>query len=377
MPDTLDTPDLDLSAAATAAADPNPAPAPTPAPSPEPMGTPGAAGTDPPAPAPAPSPAGVRGFLERQGIDVSAFPDEDAAARALEQHFRQTQQLQRYAPYVEQLQQHWSGYQEYLRQQQQQQQPPAPAAAPEKPWWSEYHNPPEYDPGWEKLVVKDEQGNLMPAQGAPPDIVNRYLNYHQYRQQTADKLLSNPYQFFEPAIKRLAREEAQSLIRENLGQYQDTAFAREFTAQNAQWLYDRDAQGQVLTQPAVDPASGQLVHRPSLSPTGRLFAHYVQDAERRGVRGVQDQRDYALGLVQRDLALAQLQQAGATQQGAAAKQQFTQGGHTPQHGAALPPTTPPVPGTSPPGQDRLSLGDRLRQNFRAHGVTDQTIQQER
>lgn len=302
------------------------------------------------------------------GQDLSQqFQSDEAVLQHLLAERGRVQQLSQFAQYGQQVMPHWSEFQNFLAQRQAAQQQPAQ----EKPWWSQFWNPPEYDPSWERQVQQDAQGNFIPAPGAPPDVVNKVLAFRQFRTAQAERLMQNPFQFFEQPIKTLAQQVAQQAIQQHMGQYQDQLFAREVTQRNAAWLYARDQQGNLLTEQTFDPRTGQQNILPVLSPHGQAFRQFVMDAHALGIQDVRAQEKYAMALLQAQWATAQANQGNPAAQNAAAKQQFLQQGaaHAPNAGGSVSP--PNLNGTAPSQNQNLSLGDRLRSRLRESGVTDQ------
>lgn len=321
--------------------------------------------------------SGVRDALRSQGIDPSAFADDAAALRHLAEQSRQYQGIQPYLPHLQQVSS--PDYQAWLAQRQGQQRPAAPAQ--DKPWWSKHWQAPEYDPAWEQMVRDDGNGNIVPVQGAPFDIPAKIAAFKTYQREQINKLLANPYSFLEGGVKDLVRQEAQQLVQQQLGQYQDSIFAREFTQQNADWLYQKDATGQYQTQAQLDPRTGQVVQQRVLSAWGGAFRGYVEQAGQLGISDLQKQKDYALGMVQRDYLLSQNQQAGAQTAGNQANQQFLQNAagrqatHTPNSTGSLPgqPGVPPAAPQVPPQNGNLPLRQQLAAAFQRQGMNSHDV----
>lgn len=319
----------------------------------------------PPQAEPQPTAFSVRDYLKENNFgDVAQqFQDDRAAVHHLVTGYRQAeqarQQAEQFAVYGQQVVPHWSAFQDYLRQRQQaeQQQQKQQAATSQEPWWKPYWQAPDYDPSWEKLIRRDEQGNLTAAPGAPPDVVAKYANYAQYRQQQADRLMANPFAYIEEPVKTLARQMAEQVVQEKMSSYQEQTYAKEFTDKNSDWLYTVAPDG-----------------RKVLSQYGESFKTYAQQAQDMGVVDVRKQQEYATAMLQRDYyygqANGQQQQATVQQQGQQAKEQFLKNGA----GAKR---LPPASGSSAVGagaqNNNLSLAQRLRQNFKAGGVTDDLI----
>jgi hypothetical protein len=321
----------------------------------------------------------IRDVLNRLGAQdlTGQFQDDQALLQHLVLQQRQAAQAQELAGYGRQVIGNWPAVQKFLAEQQaaQQQQ----SQRPEDPWFKEFWQPPEWNPAWEKLVLRDAQGNLHPAPGAPPDIVQRYTQYQQFRTQQAEKLMQNPFEFFGPAIQKLARTEAERLAKETLGAHTDQQFANDFIQKNADWLYAQDPN---TKQTIFDPMSRQ----PVLSQWGARFRDYVSQAHSQGVKGVRETQEWALKATQLDYLLAQQQAgqvgggpaagaggaaaAGAAQPPASPRQQANQQFLNAAPGAAHQPNVGPagVNGQAPANQVGLSLADRLRQKFSAAGV---------
>lgn len=289
------------------------------------------------APASSPGFVGIREALASgYGLDLRKhYPDDHAALAALANGFRQAQQ---YQPIVSQYQQHQQEFQQYLAAKQEQARQ-AQAQQPQS-WWKA----PEFDPQWRNQIVKDPvTGRLVAAEGADPNVVQKYMAAMQHTQQFLDKFAFDPIGSIRPGIEEVVREIAAELTQQQLGGYQEQVFAQSWVGQNSGWLHARDQAGNLLT----DPQTG----RPALSELGQRFVHYVRQGESAGMRSVQAQQEYAMGMVQRDYLMANRQQQSqqtangqpvqtqltpAQQQQQASNQQFLQqaAARTPSYGAA-------------------------------------------
>ena len=347
-----------VSAPAPAPASPSPPPESSPAPGPSgaPAGTAAVS-----APASLPS---WRDHFQSHGLDLSGYKDDAAAAGYVAQALAQGRQAQEMARYGQEVAPHYAEFQEWRAQQ-------ARAAAArqeaEKPWYDKWWQPPAYDPSWDRLLSQDANGNLTAAPGAPADLVQRYQNYRHFRQQQAERLMANPYTFFEEPIKHLAAQEAERIVGQHLGGYKDTNFAQTFVQQNTSWLHQHDAQG--------NPVRDLMGGGPVLSSWGQKFAGYVREAQdRHGIQAVEGQQEYALMKVQLDRALellAQQQPAAAAlppaNPRAAANEQVLQEAKGRQRGGRA-----PLPNNGAAPQVHLSLPERIRQNLKAAGINEIT-----
>lgn len=336
-------------------------------------------------PAGAPAPAG--GTLGQQQTQLSPFrqlatqyaPDltqQHADDQALFQALLQQRQVAaQQMQYAQQMLPYWSQFQGWRAQQEAQGR--MQQGGGQDAWWSKYWSPPEYDPSWEHLLRRDEQGNLVPINGAPPDLPGRYLQYQQYRREQLDRFLQNPFTFFEEPVKQLAQQIADQAVQQHMSGYRDNQFAHDFVRQNESWLYARDAQGNVVQESNFDPNQGRVVSRPALSQLGQAFQGYVNESIQLGIQDVRAQQRYALSMVQRDAAVAGRGQAnGAAAANDAARQNFLQTAagqnHVPNHGGSQ--SSPNFNGNTPPQNASLGLAELMRRNLAQGGVTDRDLQ---
>lgn len=339
--------------------------------------------------------------LRETGVDLGVT-DERQATQAIAQLYRDMQQLRPLAPHLSAYMQHAPAFMKYLQSQQGQagQVQPGPVQSPADPAkpWSQYWNPPEYNQSWSQLVTQDDKGNYIPAPGAPPDIVPKLLAYRQFRQEQAEKFMSNPHEYMQPTIQALARQEAERIIDERMSRQRDQQSSTSFVQENSNWLYELDPQTHAPRQTAIfNPATGQYVNSPQLSQWGNAFSGYVQQESARqqkyGYNDVEEQKRNAMAFVQRDFAVARLQalqqqpgqqpgqpqqqppgnpanpQAGQLTPQQAANQQYLQA-HNPA--AGVPPAGGPTM-PSPPQVTRGNLAEALRQAFKTNGITDDVL----
>lgn len=253
----------------------------------------------------------VRDALASYGLDLrTQFQDDHAALQHLVMLARQAASQQPLVQYGQQYVQHAGEFQAYLRQKQEQQ---AAQQAQQQSWWKA----PEYDPTWSRRLTRDPQtGEIRALPGEPPDLVQKYLAWAEHQRSFLDKFAQDPIQAIKPGIEQVVQDTAQRLMQQQLAAYQERQQAEQFLAQNADWMFARDAQG----QPLVNPATQQ----PALSPLGQQFAGYVFEAERMGLGDTASQQKYALAALQRDYLAAKYQQQAQPAAGDAAKQQFLQ-----------------------------------------------------
>lgn len=274
-----------------------------PAPSPSPVAAPSSAAA--PAAASAPS---FREQLRPFGIDPAAHQDDASALAALQQRFGQ---LGQYAQYGQYYAQNHQAFSEWQRQQAEAQRAAAAQAKPDAPWYSKWHSPPEWDAGWLNLIERGDNGQLQIKAGHDPAILHKALAYRDWEDAQIKKFVSNPYTFLEEPIKHLASQEAQRIANERLGTYHEHRSANEFVAQNASWMYETDKAGKPVTD---------VFGNRRLNEMGTRFAQYVERAAKMGL-DVEQQKEMAIGFLQRDVLMAQQQRSQAVQNGDRLKQQ--------------------------------------------------------
>jgi hypothetical protein len=325
--------------------------------------TPAAAAPGAPSPAPAApiTVAGVRAFARSVGIDPAHYSDD---ATMLRDVFAAAQQAQTYRTQAQQLAQQQAALLQRMGQPAQQQAAPQQPGQAQNPL-AKFWQPPEFQPQWEQLVTRDAQGNVNGVKpGAPVDILPKYLAYHQYRRDFADRLLSNPVEALGPMVQEMAAQQAQRIMQGQMQTYQDRTWTDSFMSQNSQWLHARDAAGNLLTNHATG--------RPMLSPAGQRFGQYVVEAERMGVGDIRQQERFARSMLQRDLLMGQQQQAQAPAHGAAAQAAAVAAANRRPNLAGSVPAAGPIPATVAQNSG-LSLKDQLAQAMQSQGVTDDQV----
>lgn len=177
---------------------------------------------------------------------------------------------------------------------------------------------PQFDMGLLNFVGRDATGNLVPLPGAPPDAVIRVREYQQKLQDVQQKFWSNPEGFLAPMVEKKAQEIAAKLFQARTQQTAEQQFAQQVVQQNADWLYENDAQGQ--RQESFNPMSGRM--EPVLSPYGRFYHQTVQNLVAAGVANPQVAHQFAVNALQVQLLQAKLGQLQGGQQQQQTNQQL-------------------------------------------------------
>lgn len=297
-----------------------------------PQTPPSAPQTAPSAPQ-APQVAGVAGVgTPAAAFDLRAFANQhipgvqqryqsdQALAQELIQAAIQAQQMtpysqigQRFAPHIAEFEK-WQAQQEQARA--------AEAAKQQASWW----NPPEYDPAWEKGVIRDPAtGRLVTLPGHPLDLPAKIEKYQEFQRQKFNEFTQNPIGMLKDGLLPMIREEAQRIAMEQAQTTQQHQFASSYVERSIGWLAQKDAQGRPMYTAAGLPV---------LSPAGERFNHHVKSLQSAGIRDPRMQADIAEKIVMGELAAMQVQQPGQQQQPGtpAALPAFGTPNHQPNYG---------------------------------------------
>lgn len=277
---------------------------------------------------------------------VNQFQSDEALLQhlvlAAQQAQRYEQQLAQYIPHADKIRA-WEAEQQKAEQARQ---------AEQAKRWRPYGA--DWNPEWNHQVMRDPQtGQWTTTPGTPPDVLSKYLAGRQHMQNFVEKFAFDPVGAIQPGLEQLIEEKAAALIEQRMGGYQEQVSAREFVGQNTGWVHLRN------------PETGAIIPdqygRPQLSQDGQALRYYLSEAEKFGIPGIEAQKQYAMGMVQRDWLWRQQQQTAQQQQavntGVQQKQQFTAAHNKPN--VAVPP--------QPIGRDPSSLKKALMKNLEAEG----------
>lgn len=304
----------------------------------------------------------VRDALAGYGLDLrNQFQNDHAALQHLAGQAQQLQQFSPLIPYAQEYAQHaaefrqWQQEQARLKQQQSQQQ---------QSWWKA----PEYDPRWQTQLYRDPQsGELRVLPGNDPAILSKYNAWVNHQQNFLNEFSLDPMKAIQPGIEQIIQQQAAQIFQQQMRQQQEHNYAQQFFAQNSEWLYNKDATGNIQRD---------HLGRPALSPLGQRFAGYVQEAEGMGINDSAGQQKYAMAMMKNDY-YSERQNAGGQVQGNATpavppsqalKDNFL--ANAAQQQAANPGTGGNVNAQQVPQQTGLrGLMEMMRNNLAAHGFT--------
>ena len=299
--------------------------------------------------------------------------DENVAREQLLQAHRDAERLRPLAPALSAYQQHAGEFHKWLADRQKTQvQPTQQADWTKQVGW----NHPEYNPAWQHQITKDDKGNLIPAPGAPPDIVLKYQQAQQYRQEFIENFLTNPGKALEPYMRHIAQESAQQFAQQGVGQYREQQEATQFIDKHQDWLFDKAPQGGVKTAQVINPQTGRYESQKVLSGYGKQFVEKLQEGAQAGL-SPEMQQQYALTSVQNaylaspeyvDWAISQRQPpAPVADPRATANAAFTN-----KANPAAPPAKPSAGNSreAPVGVNRSNLEQVMLSRFREAGIKD-------
>jgi hypothetical protein len=241
----------------------------------------------------------------RQLPDFKDKADSDIAAQLYETMQREqyaSRALQQYQAIVPAASEYLSNRELFEQWKNSQNQPQAPAPQPmqrapeQDAWW----NPPKVRDSYKQYIVRDEQGREVISENAPLEARHALAEYQSYKADFARKFLEDPQQALGPMIEKIVGERAREIAESQITGLKEESFVARVESENKDWLYD---------------ASGNV------SREGLLVQKYIEDARGYGIRGAEARWQYATKMVERDLALANLQ---AMQQPQMPPQQYQQ-----------------------------------------------------
>lgn len=296
-----------------------------------------------------PPPPAWRTVATEMGIPIPDDAAEDQVFRNLFQGYAQGQQAYQQ---LQQITPQWSEFQKWQASEQARQQAEQ-AKAKEKPWWAEYHQVPEYDPAWENLVTRNEQGELVARPGAPFDILQKINAYENHRATVAKNLTTNPLEYLEKPTRHLAREEAKAVIAEVMREREEKSFVdRTLSSEEMKWLFNDKP----------NPFTGKK----ELSQWGQVYFEAARQLQPYGLPSNLEHQ-LALSSAQAQFSLANWDKRPSGGQPAvdprqAANEKFhKQHERTPNMAAILP--GPATGFTPPPTAKNMDIRDMLNKNL--------------
>lgn len=230
-------------------------------------------------------------FRQMPGLESAS--DQEIVARLQESVQREQQAyhaLQQYQTIIPAASEYLSNREMYEQWKQSRGQQAAPAQAPLAPapapqqeaWW----NPPKVKDVYRQYLQRDEQGREVIAENAPLEARHALSEYQAYKAEFARKFLEDPQQALGPMIEKIVSDRAQQIAESQISGLKEETFVQQIEAENKDWLYDQTG---------------------NVSREGLLVQKYIEDARAFGITGAKARWDFATAMVERDLALANLQ----------------------------------------------------------------------
>lgn len=240
----------------------------------------------------APAPVQQDAFAAfRQLPQFQNVPDQEIASRLYQsmqreqQAVRALQQYQSIVPAASEYLSNREMYQQWLQSRSQQQAPQAPQSAPqqqEQAWW----NPPKVNDAYRQYLIRDQNGREVIAEGAPLDAQHQLQAYQAYKADFAQKFLNDPQGALGPMIEKIVASRAQEIAESQLSGFKEESLVQQIEAENRDWLYDQTG---------------------NVSREGLLVQKFIEDARGLGIKGAKARWEYATAMVERELALSNLQ----------------------------------------------------------------------
>lgn len=227
-------------------------------------------------------------FRSMPGLESAS--DEEIVSRLQEtiareqQSYRALQQYQQIIPAASEYLSNRELFDQWKQSRNQPQAPvaPAPPAPQQESWW----NPPKVREAYKQYLIRDEQGREAISESAPLEARHALAEYQAYRQEFAKNFLEDPQKALGPMIERIVGDRAREIAESQISSLKEDNFVQQIEAENRDWLYDKTG---------------------NVSREGFLVQKYIEDARGFGINGAKARWDYATAMVERDLAIANLQ----------------------------------------------------------------------
>lgn len=169
-----------------------------------------------------------------------------------------------------------------------------PPASKDETWWSKVdrYKPIERDTLWSDFLTRDATGELAFKENTPEEVRIAYLKAQAERGRRVEQFVDNPGDFLNPLLETV-EQRMQKIIDErlerNLSQKQESSWIEHYDRSNADWLYDKNADGSFVQR--LDPETGQPTK--VLGPIGEIFRNFLGRAEQLGISNRQGKALYA------------------------------------------------------------------------------------
>lgn len=226
-------------------------------------------------------------FRSQPGFEGAS--DEDIVSRIQQsmareqQAYRALQQYQSVIPAASEYLSNRELFEQWKQSRNQPQAAPMAQPQPQKdPWW----NPPKVKDSYRQYITRDENGREVISEQAPLEARHALAEYQAYKADFARKFLEDPQGALGPMVEQIVSDRAQKIAEQQITGLKEETFVSQIEQENKDWLYDQEGR---------------------VSREGLLVQKYIEDARGQGINGAKARWDYATAMVERDLALANLQ----------------------------------------------------------------------
>lgn len=221
--------------------------------------------------------------LRRAGMDVSGFKSPDDLAEAFVRQQNELKSIKPYAEYGQQFMPYAQKIQQLLQgQPAAPQQPPVPAEAPKsreerlREHWNKIWQRPTFDPAWEQMVTRDENGMYVGVNaGIPAHVVQGMNEYRAWQSKALNNLLQDPFELQWKALEPGIQDVVQEMVQRELNAYRINTDFEELDRQYAPVLYQHDENGKRV----VDPITGEY----RWTPLGQFCIQKMQELRNMGI----------------------------------------------------------------------------------------------
>ena len=226
-------------------------------------------------------------FRSQPGFEGAS--DQDIVSRIQEsmareqQAYRALQQYQSVIPAASEYLSNREMFEQWKQSRNQPQAAPMAQPQPQKdPWW----NPPKVKDSYRQYITRDENGREVISEQAPMEARHALAEYQAYKADFARKFLEDPQGALGPMVEQIVTDRAQKIAEQQITGLKEETYVSQIEQENRDWLYDQEGR---------------------VSREGLLVQKYIEDARGQGINGAKARWDYATAMVERDLALANLQ----------------------------------------------------------------------
>jgi hypothetical protein len=226
-------------------------------------------------------------FRSQPGFEGAS--DQDIVSRIQEsmareqQAYRALQQYQSVIPAASEYLSNRELFEQWKQSRNQPQAAPVAQPQPQKdPWW----NPPKVKDSYRQYITRDENGREVISEQAPMEARHALAEYQAYKADFARKFLEDPQGALGPMVEQIVTDRAQKIAEQQITGLKEETYVSQIEQENRDWLYDQEGR---------------------VSREGLLVQKYIEDARGQGINGAKARWDYATAMVERDLALANLQ----------------------------------------------------------------------